>query len=108
MDIFVGLIVFIFGLWILWFLITLPAVVAEKRGVDGEDLSIIKWLSWFGLLFPILWVIGLIFALLKRVEKKSSGSGNSDLERLEKLHDLLKKKIITQDEFYKERKKLIG
>lgn len=108
MDIFVGIVLFILLLWATWFLITLPVIIAEKRGITGSELSTIRGLAWLGIILPFTWFIGLILALVWQPKKWIDKNESSDLERLEKLHDLFEKKVITKVEYEKERKKVLN
>ena len=102
------LVVILLAIVLFWFLL-LPATIAEKRGISGNELSTIKILCWCSLLVGVTWFIALILALVYQPHKWTTKEENKmDLEGLEKLFDLKEKGVITEEEYQKGRKKLIG
>jgi hypothetical protein len=79
--------------------------VAVLRGITGSELSAIRILAWCGLLFGITWVVALILSLVWKPGDWVAKDTN--LDKLEKLHKLLKSGAITKSEFDREKKKLI-
>ena len=92
--------------------VLVPIQIAKHRGVSGGELTTVKILSWCGLIFSITWVIALILSLTYKpenwVDKQNlPQSTNNNLEDLEKLSSLKDKGIISEDEFNKEKQKLL-
>lgn len=100
------LILFIIILVICFFL--LPISIAKNRGVSADSLSTIKGVTYLSILFPPLWLIALLASLCVGVEKVVEVVKDDSFERLEKLHSLLERKIITKEEYDNERAKILG
>lgn len=112
----------IFGLIILIaaiFLIRVPVMIAKTRGISGSELSTIDILSWVGVFFGITWLIALVLSLVyqpvKWVDKDESKAPDtinkidiSDTDRLEKLYSLKEKGVLTEEEFNKQKKNILG
>ena len=85
--------VFLFALIMLCVaLICVPIMIANARGITGNEKLIITILSWLGILFGVTWIIALVLSLVW-------GNPKDNLENLEKLSKLYKDKIITKEEF---------
>ena len=109
----------LFWLCIILWLIYVPIMIAKRRGISGSELTTISILSWCGILFVgITWIIAIILALVWQpknwIGKDVSTKGNSassttltDLELLEKLGTLKEKGAITEEEFQKEKAKIL-
>ena len=104
---------------IIIFVLRLPIIIAQNRGISESELTTIRILSWVGLLFGFTWVIALILSLvwqpnnwIDKSESENKVNSNDDksmlnFEKLEKLHSLREKKIITEKEFEQEKKKIM-
>ena len=109
----------LFWLCIILWLIYVPIMIAKRRGISGSELTTISILSWCGILFVgITWIIAVILSLIWQpknwIEKDTSSKGTSispsalaDLELLEKLGTLKEKGAITEEEFQKEKAKIL-
>ena len=109
----------LFWLCIILWLIYVPIMIAKRRGISGSELTTISILSWCGILFVgITWIIAIILALVWQPQKwieKNASSGEvstpsntlADLELLEKLGSLREKGAITEEEFQKEKAKIL-
>ncbi len=90
------------------FIITIPAKIARARGISGSELTTISLLCWVSLLVGLTWFIALILALVWQptnwVEKDEHVT---DYDALEKLHSLKERGILSEDEYKKERAKII-
>ncbi|MBR5599440.1 MAG: SHOCT domain-containing protein [Alphaproteobacteria bacterium] len=95
------------------FITTLPIRITKLRGVSDEELTTIAILSWCGVIFfAITWIIALILSLVYKpknwVDKEDLQLLDSNnLEILEKLSNLKDKGIISEDQFSKEKQKLL-
>ncbi len=111
MEALLVLFLIILFLFVFFWILLLPAFIAKRRGVCGEELSTIRVLCWCSLLLGITWIIALVLSLVYQPKKwtdKEKGKTNMDLDGLEKLYNLKKKGVITQAEFEQEKKKLMG
>ena len=93
-------------------IIRIPIVIAKNRGISNGDLTMIKVLSWFGIIFGVTWVIALIFSLIwdpnvQATDRIRKSGIDNDIDRLEKLHKLKQKGAISQKEFDAAKKKLL-
>lgn len=90
--------------------IRIPIIIAKKRGVSGNELSVITALSWLGIILFFLWIIALVLSLVyqpkKWIEKEEPKS--FDVDKLDKLHTLYKNKVITKEEYETQKKKVLG
>lgn len=94
--------VFIFALIMLGVaLICIPIMIANARGITGNEKLIITILSWLGILFGVTWVVALVLSLVW-------GSSKDNLENLEKLSKLYKDKVITKEEFERQKAKYLS
>ncbi len=111
MDFFSVLLYLLLVVMILFFVvlvIRVPIMIAKVRGVSGDELITISILSWCGLLFGVTWIVAFVLALVYEPDKWiGKQSKNLDLDRLEKLHSLMKKGAISKSEYDAERKKLL-
>lgn len=103
--------------FILYFVISIPTTIAQKRGVGGSELTTITILSWCGLLIGVTWFVALVLSLVYKPqnwigETASSGKERpmptADVDNLLKLNELKEKGIITQQEFEEQKKKLLA
>ena len=110
-DVMLALIIGVIFLGVLITVVRIPIIIAKSRGVTGNEYSIISFLSWFGLVVPILWIIALCLSLIWKpkdwIEKKED-KDDFDLDKLAKLHQLYKEKVITKAEYEKQKKKIMG
>lgn len=105
----------IFWLFVAYWIIQVPILIATKRGISESELSVISILSWCGIFLGITWLIAIVLSLIwqptKWIDKNnqtiSHHNNLSNLELLEKLNDLKNKGVITEQEFQKEKEKLI-
>ena len=95
-------------------LIQVPIMIAKNRGISGGELKTITILSWCGILVGITWFIAIILSLAwtpkNWVEKKPREEKllqSNSLESLEKLASLRDKGIITEEEFAREKMKIL-
>ncbi len=98
-------------LWI--FIATIPITIAKNRGVEGGELNTITALSWLGSFFFITWIIAIIFACIYKPTKWINENAhnvkeNDAYQSLERLGNLKEKGLITEEEFNREKIKLIG
>lgn len=108
---------FIIGIVIAVLIVRIPIVIAKKRGITGSDLTIIAILSWLGILIGVTWIVALVFSLIWIPKKNggpaeikpllSQGTSLSNVEALEKLGNLKEKGLITEEEFNREKTKLL-
>ena len=113
---------FIYGLYLLlWlFIATIPTTIAKNRGVENGELKTITILSWLGSFFFITWIIALVFACIYKptrwINENAHNVNENDayqsLEKLgnllEKLGNLKEKGLISEDEFNREKNKLMN
>ena len=104
------IIIGVVGYW----LIQVPIMIAKNRGISEGELQTITILSWCGILIGITWFIAIILALVwtpkNWIEKKPNEEKllqSNSLESLEKLASLRDKGIITEEEFAKEKAKIL-
>lgn len=94
--------VFLFALIMLCVaLICVPIMIANARGITGNEKLIITILSWLGILFGVTWIVALVLSLVW-------GSSKDNLENLEKLSKLYKDKVITKEEFERQKAKYLS
>ena len=114
-----GIVFWLILLAIIIFIIRLPVIIAKNRGISNSELTTISILSWVGLLLGFTWIIALILSLvwqpnnwIDKSESENKVNSNNDksmlnFEKLEKLHSLREKKIITEKEFEQEKKQIM-
>ncbi|MCL1892154.1 MAG: SHOCT domain-containing protein [Alphaproteobacteria bacterium] len=109
------------------FVIQIPILIARGRGISGAELTTITVLSWCGIFLGITWLVALVLALVWPTSAEapvgrqpgqcrgyagdlSAGAlAEVDIaDKLEKLHKLKQKGIISQKEFDAEKKKILG
>lgn len=99
---------------LLWlFIATIPTTIAKNRGVENGELKTITILSWLGSFFFITWIIAIIFACIykptKWINENAHNVNENDVyQSLEKLGNLKEKGLITEEEFNKEKNKLMN
>lgn len=111
MEIISGLTFLIIIIAIIIGITTVPIYIAKSRGVSGKELTTITVLSLSGLLIGITWIIALVLSLVYQPNKwidKDKGKTNIDLDALEKLYQLKKNGVLSQVEFNREKKRLMG
>jgi len=97
------------------FLIQIPIFIAKGRGISGSELTTIIVLSWCGVFFGVTWLVALVLSLVWPGQRVVEGcqccavalNTGDAADRLEKLHQLKKKGIISQKEFDKEKKRIL-
>ncbi len=89
------------------FVIRLPIIIAKNRGITGEELSTITILSWVSLIVGITWIVALVLSLVYKPKKWIDKDDKLDLNQLEKLYSLKKKGIISDEEYEKEKQKIL-
>lgn len=112
-------ILILFFTLIVWFL-HVPILIATKRDIEDPELTTIKILSWCGIFFGITWIIALVLSLIYHpknwIDKTALVENNSiqnkitnnNIDTLIKLNELREKEIITQEEFEKQKEKLLA
>lgn len=104
-------------LFFIIFLVRIPIIIAKRRGLRGTDLGIIRLLSWLGILLGVTWIVALVFScawLPKDKSKKADAmplltdKKLSSVDALVKLGNLKEKGLITEEEFNREKAKLLG
>lgn len=111
MGIITGLVILLFWLAILalvLYIVWLPVIIAKKRGLDGDQKTGIACCAILGIFFFPLWIVGIILACVLKPKVIEEKDGDTDLERLEKLHTLYKNKVITKAEYDKQREKIMA
>ena len=115
-------------------IVRIPIMIANRRGITGGDLTAISILSWISLIFGFTWIIALILSLVYKSKVNINNTVNgqvacvhydmsetmfqnsantrkismsSDLDLLEKLATLKQKGILTEEEFLRERNKIL-
>ena len=86
-------------------IISIPIMIAGARGICGGRKTTITILSWLGIFLGITWVVALCLSLIWEPE---CGIGQSNLDKLEKLSQLYKDKVITKAEFESMKSKLLN
>ena len=99
---------------VIYWIIQVPIMIAKNRGISEGELQTITILSWCGILIGITWFVALILSLVwtpkNWIEKKSQEEKllpSNSLESLEKLAALKEKGIITEEEFAREKAKIL-
>lgn len=111
MEIISGLTFLIIIIAIIIGITTVPIYIAKSRGITGRELTTITILSWAGLIIGITWIIALVLSLTYQPNNwidKNKGKTNIDLDGLEKLYRLKKNGVLSQTEFNREKKRLMG
>lgn len=85
-------------------LICIPIMIANLRGITGNQKTIIIVLSWLGIFFGFTWIVALVLSLVWGANDTLTGD---NLEKLEKLSKLYKDKVITKDEFERQKAKYL-
>lgn len=94
------------GLAIIVLLIIWPVQVAKKRGLEENQITAVTLVSVLGtIFFGLGWAVAAVMAYLLPV--KEFKEEQSDLEKLAKLGQLYKQGIITEEEFEREKLKLM-
>ncbi len=114
MEIFGIVIMLILACIIIYWVVQVPIMIAKNRGISEGELQTIAVLSWCGILIGITWFVALILSLVwtpkNWIEKKSQEEKllpSNSLESLEKLAALKEKGIITEEEFVREKQKIL-
>ena len=102
---------FCLAIFMLICIVRIPIIIAKSRGVTGENLSLIKVLSWLSILIPIVWFIGLIMSLVCKTGKQKENprhlSSSEKLSELAKFTELRDKGIITEEEYEDKKQQLL-
>lgn len=86
------------------FLICIPIMIANARGLTGGEKTTVIILSWLGIFFGVTWIVALILSLVWRGDVLSD---LDNLDKLEKLARLYKEKAITEKEYKAMKAKLL-
>lgn len=86
-------------------IICIPIMIANERGIEGSQKTLIIVLSWLGIFFGVTWFVALFLSLLWRGEEYCCAD---NLDKLEKLSRLYKEKAITKEEYEKLKSKLLN
>lgn len=89
----------------------IPIYIAKARNIREEDLQMVKNLSWLSLLIGVTWFVALILALFYPSQNQASGNKEKkdiNLNALEKLYQLKEQGILTQQEYDREKRKIMG
>jgi hypothetical protein len=91
------------------FLVQVPIYIARGRGISGSELTTIIVLSWCGLFLGVTWIVALVLALVWQPGQwiDKSGTGGDVADKIEKLHKLKQRGVITAREFDLQKKKLL-
>lgn len=98
------IIIFIVLFFTIWFL---PISIAKGRGMSEDSLSTVKGLTYLTIIFPPLWLIALICSMVMGTKPKVINSVN-EFERLDKLYEVYGKGLISDEEFERKRKEIMG
>ncbi|MBD5405983.1 hypothetical protein HDR59_05555 [bacterium] len=52
-----------------WYVLLYPIRLAESKKIKGNDLTLIKILTWFGFLAGITWLIALFYTIAYKKHK---------------------------------------
>lgn len=88
-------------------IICIPVMIANARGICGNQKSIIVLLSWLGIFFGVTWFAALILSLAWAGNGRACDACGSRLDELEKLAKLYKSKAISKSEYDKMKAKLL-
>lgn len=99
---FIGLIFIILFITVFITIIRIPIIIAQMRSITGSDLTIIAILSWLGIFFGLTWIIGLVLSLVYEPKPVMT-----NLDKLDKLYDLMQKGVISQSEFNQYKSQLL-
>lgn len=88
-------------------IICIPVMIANARGICGNQKLIIVILSWLGIFFGVTWIAALILALAWNGSGRACDACGSRLDELEKLAKLYKSKVISKSEYEKMKAKLL-
>lgn len=106
-----GILFLIIGLIMLVWLLQIPGAIAEYRGIKDPELTTISILGWFCILLGVTWFIALALSLIYQPKKWIDGTEavekTDGMDLLLKLKELQEKEIITQEEFEKQKEKLL-
>ena len=124
MNIFMLIVICMFGPLIAYFMFLIPVKIAVNRGIVDNRLVLIKWLSFLGLIFIVPWWIAFYLSLDDNEnDEKTEPSSNiayynncdlnstiisvNILDKLEKLCVLKDRGIITEEEFNSIKERLL-
>lgn len=98
-------------LYLFFTLVFLPFHIARNRGIDKGQTSVICILCFLSFVLPIIWVVAIIMSVVCKpvvavVEEEKEK--DLDVDKLAKLHELYKDKVITKAEYDKQKKKIMG
>lgn len=88
-------------------LICIPVMIANARGICGNQKLIIVLLSWMGIFFGVTWLVALILSLAWHGDGTLGCTCGNRLDELEKLAKLYKSKVISKAEYDKMKAKLL-
>lgn len=88
-------------------IISIPVMIANARGICGNQKLAIVILSWLGIFFGVTWVVALVLSLVWCGDNQSCNTCGDRLDELEKLAKLYKSKVISKTEFEKMKSKLL-
>lgn len=81
----------------------IPIMIANARGINGTEHTVIVVLSILGIFFGLTWFVALILALVWGGDNLSGDA----LDKLEKLSKLYKDKVITKAEYERMKSKIM-
>lgn len=104
---FIAILIIILLIAFVIFLIRIPIMIAQRRGIGGRNLGIISLLSWLGIFLGITWVAALVLSLAWNGDTAGHADKDDKFNDLEKLHKLKKSGAITEQEFKAHKKKIL-
>ena len=112
MEVLLILVGFLIVIGLIILVIRVPIMIANARGITGSELTTIRLLSWVSLLVAVTWIIALIMSLVyqpnKWIDKQPEKEKEIDYASLEKIHDLKEKGILSEEEYIREKNKILG
>jgi len=70
MEQFIEFALIILGIYILYKIFTIPIIIAKGRGLSGNEVMLIRVLTWCGLITGVTWFIAFLLSIL--FSKKSN------------------------------------
>ncbi len=94
----------IVALGIVAILYFIPTIIAVSKN-HPQKSAIILVNIFGGLVFGIGWVVAIVWCFYNPVKSKTTFTSSAD--ELERLHDLLEKGVLTQEEFNRKKKQIL-
>lgn len=88
-------------------IVCIPVMIANARGICGNQKLIIVVLSWLGLFCGVTWFAALILSLAWHGTSAPCDTCGNRLDELEKLAKLYKSKAISKTEYERMKAKLL-